>query len=119
MLDDAPMLSITVDTSNHDLVLGIVGELDMATADTLRSALEAIDRTDSDRVVVDLEHVTFIDSSGLLALLNTRDRLAERNIRLLISNPRPQARRLFDLALRCRQFEELSGDVTPECTPSI
>jgi anti-anti-sigma factor len=109
MLDESPILSITVDTSNYDLVLGIAGEMDAATADTVRSALEAVDQTNSDRVVVDLEHVTFIDSKGLLALLEGRDRLAQRHIRLLIRNPQPQARRLFDLALNGDKFEEARG----------
>jgi anti-anti-sigma factor len=109
MLDESPILSITVDASNHDLVLGVDGELDAFTADTVRSALEAVDQTGSDRVVVDLEHVTFIDSSGLLGLLQGRDRLAQRGIRLLIRNPQPQARRLFDLALNGDQFEEAPG----------
>ena len=109
MLDESPILSITVDTSNHDLVLGINGEMDAFTADTVRSALEAVDQTDSDRVVVDLEHVAFIDSRGLLALLEGRDRLAQRHIRLLIRNPQPQARRLFDLTLNGDQFEEARG----------
>jgi anti-anti-sigma factor len=106
VLDESPALSITVDASDHDVTLGIDGELDAFTADAVRSALEAFDHTDRDRVVVDLEHVTFIDSSGLFALVQGRDRLAQRNIPLLIRNPQPQARRLFDLALNGDQFEE-------------
>lgn len=106
MLDESAILSITIDTSNHELVLGINGEMDAATADTVRSAMEAVDQADCDRVVIDLEHVTFIDSRGLLALLQGRDRLSQRHIRLLIRNPQPQARRLFDLALNGDQFEQ-------------
>jgi anti-anti-sigma factor len=108
-LDESPILSITIDTSNYGLVLGIDGELDAATADIARNAVDAIDQTDSDRVVVDLEHVTFIDSRGLLALMQGRDLLAQRHIRLLIRNPQPQARRLFDLALNGDRFEEARG----------
>lgn len=108
MLDESAILSITINTSNRELVLGINGEMDAATADLVSSAMEAVGQADSDRVVVDLEHVTFIDSRGLLALLHGRDRLAERHIRLLIRNPQPQARRLFDLALNVDQFEQAS-----------
>jgi stage II sporulation protein AA (anti-sigma F factor antagonist) len=106
VLDESPILSITVDTSNQDVTLRIDGELDAFTADTVCSALEAFDETAIDRVVVDLEHVNFIDSSGLFALLQGRDRLAQRNIPLLVRNPQPQARRLFDLALNGDQFEQ-------------
>jgi anti-anti-sigma factor len=73
----------------------------------VRSALEAIEPTDSARVVVDLERVAFIDSSGLLVLLQGREWLAERNMRLVVRNPRPQARRLFDLGLCGDRLEEV------------
>jgi anti-anti-sigma factor len=105
--DQSPVLSITIDSSSQDFVVAIDGEMDAATAATVRSALEAIEPTDSARVVVDLERVAFIDSSGLLVLLQGREWLAERNMRLVVRNPRPQARRLFDLGLCGDRLEEV------------
>ena len=52
-------------------VLGVAGEIDMASADEFRDRLlECLQRSDS--VEVDLGGVTFIDSSGLAALVRLR-----------------------------------------------
>ena len=117
ILDESSNFSITVEASDHGVVLGIKGEMDAATAHIVGRALEAVvgraleagDQPDSHQVIVDLEHVTFIDSRGLLALLQGRARLAQRHIRLLIRKPQAQARRLFDLALNGEQFDEASA----------
>ena len=48
-------------------VLGVAGDIDVATASGFRAALlEAVER--SDRLVVDLSGVTFLDCAGLSAL---------------------------------------------------
>ena len=116
IFNESPDVSITVDTSDHGVLMAIDGEMDAATADTVSRALEAVvgraieatGHPDSHQVVVDLSHVSFIDSRGLLVLVRGRTRLAQRRVRLLIRNPQPQARRLFELALGGEQFEEAS-----------
>jgi|SRR6516165_9812770 anti-anti-sigma factor len=58
-------------------VLHVQGELDMATAGQLRSAL--VDRLSTDsKFVLDLGGVTFVDASGLRAILETADSLNGR-----------------------------------------
>jgi anti-sigma B factor antagonist len=52
----------------------VFGELDMATAPQLTSAVESVAATDS-RVVVDLAAVTFMDSSGVGALCLAQSKL--------------------------------------------
>ena len=49
-------------------VLRVVGEVDLATVDALRTALEEAVSTDP-RVVVDMAGVTFLDVTGLRAVL--------------------------------------------------
>jgi anti-sigma B factor antagonist len=52
-------------------VLGVAGEIDMASADEFRDRLLAcLERSDS--LEVDMAGVTFIDSSGLAALVRLR-----------------------------------------------
>lgn len=50
------------------------GELDMASAKSLHEALEPVVRGDA-HIVLDLEELTFIDSSGIRALLDLSHRL--------------------------------------------
>jgi anti-sigma B factor antagonist len=52
------------------LVLAVAGELDLATAETLREALtDAVKSTDVDAVLIDLEALTFLDSTGIGVLV--------------------------------------------------
>ena len=47
----------------------VSGELDMATSPELTSAIEALAKTGEPRVLVDLSDVSFIDSTGISALV--------------------------------------------------
>ncbi|MEV7323312.1 STAS domain-containing protein [Streptomyces sp. NPDC093970] len=50
-------------------VLGVHGEIDYETAGTLGRAMPPADPTAGPRIVVDLSGVTFMDSSGINALI--------------------------------------------------
>jgi anti-sigma B factor antagonist len=69
------------------------GELDLGTAPDL----EAVLATQSGPVVVDLRKLSFIDLTGLRALLDadTRSRQDGMNLRFI---PGPKVRRLFEVA---------------------
>ena len=48
-----------------------VGEIDLATRDTVTSAAHAAVAAGATRLVLDLSAVTFMDSSGIAALIDT------------------------------------------------
>jgi len=101
-------LSVTTEASGSHVAIAVQGEIDAATADTLKRALDAVESTDCRTVIVDLAQVSFMDSSGLQALLVGRRELARHDIELLLRNPQPQAQRLFQIALGGKRLEELS-----------
>jgi len=71
------------------------GELDVASAPTLlRHTKEQLGQDDAERVVLDLSAVSFIDSSGLGALLNI-SREEPQRVRIV---PSEACRRLFEIA---------------------
>jgi anti-sigma B factor antagonist len=73
------------------------GELDMATAGDLSALLKtAADRVDP--MVLDLSEVSFMDSSGLRALLEGAG-LPKENGPTVILDPSPQVRRLLDISI--------------------
>lgn len=78
-------------------VVSVVGELDQATLPDLEGPLEqAVDAGGS--VLVDLSDCSFIDSSGLGALVSTRERLLESEDRGFgICCPDAQVRRLLEI----------------------
>jgi anti-anti-sigma factor len=69
-VDPAPEFSVTRRPSGDAVVVAPVGEIDLATVDALEQALAAA-RAESERVVLDLRGVTFIDSAGLRLVLET------------------------------------------------
>ena len=54
--------------------LSLSGELDLASADDLGRLIRDVEETDVSRIVIDLSELSFVDSSGLQALLNARSR---------------------------------------------
>lgn len=63
-------------------VLTVAGELDVAAAPSLSEKLNALIRNGGGDVVVDLERVSFIDSTGLAVLLNALRRLTRARRRM-------------------------------------
>ncbi len=70
-------MDLRLDVSERDgwTVLQIGGEIDIATAPKLREQLLALVNRECYRIVVDLEEVEFIDSTGLGVLIGARKRV--------------------------------------------
>ena len=75
----------------------VAGEIDLATAPELRQRLEAVIAAGICNLDLDLSDVTFLDSRGLVALLEVRRDLHERRLRLRVLNPSQPVLRLFTL----------------------
>jgi anti-anti-sigma factor len=73
------------------------GEIDMTTAGQMRESLTAaLDRHPS-ALVVDLAAVTFIDSSGLAALVHGFKQAAKDGASLIVVDPQPMVRRILEI----------------------
>lgn len=73
------------------------GDLDVYTVGSLRDAIGAMIEEDTTKVVVDLDHVPFMDSSGLGALMGGVRRLRESGGDLAIACTREQHLKLFTI----------------------
>lgn len=90
-------------------VVALHGELDVSTVGRVRDALgRAIEDSTVDLVVVDLVEVTFIDSTGLMTLLNALRRLVRRGARLVLACSNPTVLRLFESTRTDETFEIVS-----------
>jgi len=94
-----PRFSVTAAPEAGDLIgLAVSGEIDIATAPQLRTALaDAIGRSPGD-VELDLRNCSFIDSIGLQVIVQAAVTLAERGGWLSLSRPPERLRRLFQTA---------------------
>src|SRR5262245_26537700 len=71
------------------------GELDLVTAPALRAALEDAAASGPRRIVVTLGEVTFLDSTGLGAIVHGLRHAADRGIELTLTGASPGIRRIL------------------------
>jgi anti-sigma B factor antagonist len=78
-------------------VIAVDGELDLTAAPDLRRAIEAAIDAGAIALVVDLNEVTFIDSTAIGVLLATRERLARSGGSLDIVCNEPNVVRVLEI----------------------
>jgi anti-sigma B factor antagonist len=78
-------------------VIDVRGDLDVYSSPTLRQLiLDRIHRGDG-RIIVDLEHVDFLDSTGASVMVSALRQATNRNGTLALVQPGDQARRMLRL----------------------
>ena len=90
-------IDIDVQETDGYHVLKPEGDLDVYTVGSLREAIGSLLERESPRVVVDLDGVPFMDSSGLGALMGGVRRLREAGGDLAIACTREQHLKLFTI----------------------
>jgi anti-sigma B factor antagonist len=95
----------TEQLDNGTVVFRVMGEVDLATVPALRQALLGVGDNRAGAVIVDLTGCTFLDSSGLRALVATRGRLERSNRRLALALSTPGVLRVFQITGLDELFE--------------
>lgn len=85
-------------TDDGTLTLRLQGEIDILTVERLRVELgDAVDRRPR-RLVVDIAGVSFIDSTGLGALMSAFQRARDNGTDFVLANPSTQVRQILVLS---------------------
>lgn len=97
--DELPYgLPLAVTVEGDSLVVYLRGEIDISNAEGLPATLLAAADGSDTSVVIDIAEVTFLDSSGLRAILMCEATLSREDIRLKVRNPSEQSRRVFEIS---------------------
>ena len=96
--DGTPSIDVREIRVGHRSVLAVSGELDIATSDTLRVAVDDAIGSGAAEVWVDLTHVQVLDSTGLRVLLGADARLREHSKSLSVICPPGPVRSVFETA---------------------
>lgn len=92
-------MEIQAKCTDRNLLLELSGELDHHGAKGALRELElAIDAALPTRLVLDLEGVTFMDSSGIALILRAQQRMHLMDGSVLVCNVPAQAKRVLDAA---------------------
>ena len=80
-------------------ILHVGGEIDVATAPELRRELHQLADRGATSIVVDLAHVSFVDSSGLGVLVGMLKRVRDdgRGCQLVLEHLQEPVRKVFDI----------------------
>jgi anti-sigma B factor antagonist len=88
-------------------VVALIGELDLATSEDLSGQLMTIAGS---TVVIDLSQLTFMDSTGIGALVMARNRIMQEGHRLVLTRPQGIVGRALEIVGLDDWVEEWSPD---------
>ncbi|WP_342432190.1 anti-sigma F factor antagonist [Neobacillus sp. FSL H8-0543] len=92
-------LNIDIEIKQDVLCIRLSGELDHHTADELREkATNAIERNDIRHIVLNLEDLSFMDSSGLGVIIGRYKQIKQVHGEMVVCAISPAIQRLFDMS---------------------
>ena len=103
----SPLLTVERSGGTTDPVVVVSGELDVSTSPLLREELSDLLDQHPETLTLEFRDVSFVDSSGLGALIGALRRLREsddsRSLRIL--HPQPAVARVFEITGLAQVFD--------------
>ncbi|WP_394579763.1 anti-sigma F factor antagonist [Cytobacillus firmus] len=92
-------LTINLEVKHDVLCIRLSGELDHHSADELREqATKAIEDHDIHHIILNLEQLSFMDSSGLGVILGRYKQIKQKHGEMVVCAISPAVQRLFDMS---------------------
>ena len=110
-----PSFEVTVQRYDSVATVAVSGELDLATAPRLSAA--AAEHGDAKLLVLDMTATTFIDSTGVTALLHADRRSARSGSRLVVVAGDGAVRRVLELCQLDGRLTLVSDHPAPTAEP--
>ena len=109
----AEQLHVEIRHAADRVILTLTGELDMASAPMLQSAVEGADLDARELVVLDLKGLEFIDSTGLRVILAVRKLCADRGQEFAVTQGSQQVERLLSVTGVAEHLKIISAPDAP------
>lgn len=90
-------LEIRVDETNGIVTVFLIGEIDAYTVSELQEIMDAIVEEKKPNIIVDLEKVNYIDSTGVGMFIGTLKSVKEYDGKLQLLNMQDRVYRLFQI----------------------
>jgi anti-anti-sigma factor len=88
---------VDIRDEERTVVIGVSGELDLASSPALEQELESRAASGVEVVIIDLRQVEFMDSTGLSVLVRAHGRATEKGQRFVVVRGPQQVQRLLSL----------------------
>src|SRR6266404_6511867 len=102
--DNARSLRIEVANTTSPTTVVLNGEIDISSSARVRETLIAICNSGEYRVVVDMTNVTFMDSTGLSALVSSVKRFRSAGGEVILRSPAIGVRKVMEISGLSRVF---------------
>ena len=104
MPDAGRNLRIEVADTTSPTTVVLIGEIDISTSGRVREALIAISSSGENKVVIDMTNVTFMDSTGLAALVGPLKRFRSMNGEIVLRSPASGVKKVLEITGLTRVF---------------
>ena|SRR3954449_13234777 len=94
---DGTHINMSTAVNGDEAVVRLRGDLDLDGAGPVAETLVKLGEGAVRHVVVDASEVTFLDSSGLRALLSAREQLDKVDVVLRVDSPSPAVERVLEM----------------------
>ena len=96
-VDELNELALSVAGDDGQQVVRVRGDVDLDTAHVLEQCLNELVDDGAREIVVDLADLTFIDTSGLSALVRTLKRLGAQEGRMVVRSPSRSVQKTLEI----------------------
>jgi len=112
-----PLVDVQSDVLGTTQIVSVQGEIDLASVDAVRHAVDLAFSRSPETVVLDLSEIAFCDSSGIHLVVSSHRRAAGRRIRFVVVRPTGPAWRPFEICQIDRQVTFIdAGDGSGRAT---
>ncbi|MDF2961584.1 MAG: spoIIAA [Paenibacillus sp.] len=92
-------LHIELKQQRKALIVRLKGELDHHTADMVRARMEeALEKGDTNHIILSLKELSFMDSSGLGVILGRYKQIVAKGGKMVVCDVNPSVYRLFEMS---------------------
>ncbi|MCA9242617.1 MAG: STAS domain-containing protein [Phycisphaerales bacterium] len=114
-MSQANDLSVRIEDSPEAPQVSLRGEVDLRTSPALRTQLLELVGRKPKRLIVDLSHVEYMDSSGVGTLVEIKRHTDRKSVRMVLVNPQARVRSLFEIT-RLEKFFLIASTIDEALT---
>ena len=103
-------MQINVEEKNGISVFRMEGDIDINTSPEVKKSLDQAISAKKDKIVINLEGVGYVDSSGLATLVEILKNLRGYGGKLKLTNLSPKVMGLFEITKLNKLFDIVSGE---------
>ena len=102
-------MKLVIEKESSNLIIKLKGQLDLHTAQDFKNKVKKQLSNKINNIVLDLEAIDFIDSSGIGAILSLYKKIENKGGEVVIINMSPTLNRIFELSGVLKIIESYSS----------